>query len=133
LSDYNERWLTVRWDEFAQAVWMEWKSYAEGNDFRSGLNAGLALLEKKRASRWLADLRLLGPVAQDDQRWTNNEWFPRAVAGGVRWMAIVQPKAAVARLSVKSIMSKVNDVSLVTSHFDDLEAARRWLRSEGKT
>ena len=78
-------------------------------------------------------VRLLGPVAQDDQRWTNSDWFPRAVSGGVRWMAIVQPKAAVARLSVKSILSKVNDVNLVTSYFDDLETARRWLRSEGKS
>ena len=32
---YNERWLTIHWDEAIQAVWMEWKSYVEGADFRS--------------------------------------------------------------------------------------------------
>ena len=128
----DERWLTIHWDESLQAVWMEWKSYCEGADFRSALDAGLTLIRQKRTSRWLADLRLLGPVRQDDQQWANNDWFPRAVAGGVRFMALVSPRAAVARLSVKQIMSKVDEVNLITAHFDDIEAARAWLRNPTK-
>lgn len=126
----NERWLTIRWDEWSQSVWMEWKAYAEGDEYRSGLDAGLSLLRQKRGSRWLADLRLLGPIRQEDQQWSNQDWFPRAIAGGVRWMALVSPKAAVSRLSVRQIMSKVNNVNLVTANFDDLEVARAWLRNE---
>ena len=129
----NERWLTVRWDEWSQSVWMEWKAYCEGDEFRSGLDAGLTLLRQRRANRWLADLRQLGPVRQDDQQWSNQDWFPRAIAGGVRWMALVSPRAAVSRLSVKQVMSKVNNVNLVTAYFDDLEVARAWLRNETKT
>lgn len=129
---YNERWLTIHWDESTQAVWMEWKAYVEGEDFRSGLDTGLSLIRQKRAYRWLADLRRLGPIRQVDQQWTSDDWFPRAVAAGVRFMALVSPTAAVSRLSVKQIMSKVKDIELVTSNFDDMEDARAWLRDTAK-
>lgn len=129
---YNERWLTIHWDEPTQAVWMEWKAYVEGEDFRSGLDTGLSLIRQKRANRWLADLRRLGPIRQVDQQWTSEDWFPRAVASGVRFMALVSPTAAVSRLSVKQIMNKVKDIELVTSNFDDMEDARAWLRGTTK-
>lgn len=129
---YDEPWLTVHWEEPLQAVWMQWKRYVEGNDYRAGLDAGVSLIREKNASRWLADLRHLGPVRQEDQQWTNTDWFPRAVAAGVRYMALVAPRAAVSRLSVRQIMSRVNDVNLITAHFDELEPARAWLRNPGK-
>lgn len=90
---FNESYLTIHWDELYQCVWMEWKAFAKGENFRTGLNKGLELVIQKKTSRWLADTRNLKVVAQDDQRWTNEDWFPRALAAGVRSMAIVTPKA----------------------------------------
>ena len=58
---------------------------------------------------------------------------PRAIAAGIRSMALVSPQAALARMSVKRIMSQVKDVALVTCYFDDLEAARTWLRNPTAT
>lgn len=124
----SEPWLQIRWDEATQSVWMEWRAYAEGSAYRDGLDVGLALLRQKKGSRWLADLRLLGPVRQVDQQWTNQDWFPRALGAGVRFMAMVSPKAAVSRLSVKQIMSKVNETRLMTAYFDDTAEAKAWLR-----
>lgn len=124
---FNQRWLTVHWDDEIQAVWMEWKGYSEAEEYRSGLDAGAELVRQKRANRWLADMRLLGPVRQEDQDWSNQIWFPRAIAAGVRYMALVSPQAAVARMSVKRIMRRVKDVELVTSYFDEYAPARAWL------
>lgn len=127
---YNERWLTLRWDETIQAVWAEYKGYAEGEEYRAGYEAGLSLLRQKRACRWLSDARLMAPISQADQRWLNSEWIPRMIAAGLRWSAVVSPRAAVARLSVKQIVSKINNMTLVTDHFDEVEAARHWLRTQ---
>lgn len=124
----NERFLTIQWDSELSAVWMEWKEFADGETFRWGLDAGLDLLINNKTGRWLADLRNLGPIAPADQQWSNEDWFPRAIAGGVRWMALVAPKRVVARMAVRTIMSKVEDRSLVTAYFDELPAAREWLR-----
>jgi hypothetical protein len=128
----DEPWLTVSWDEYCQAIRLEWKMYVEGEQAFKGLEAGLALLHRKRTSRWLADVRHLGPVRQVDQQWINNDWFPRAISGGLRYMATVTPRSAIARMSVRQIMSKVNEVDVINSFFDDLEQARNWLRGQGK-
>lgn len=127
---YDERWLTIRWDDSVRAVWTEYKGYAEGEEFRAGHEAGLSLLRQKRTSRWISDARLLAPIRQVDQHWLNTDWVPRGIAAGWRWLAIVSPKAAVARLSVKQVINNINTISFVTSYFDDMEAARSWLRNE---
>lgn len=125
----NERYLTVVWDAEIGAVRLEWKEFIDGELYRAGLNAGLALLEEKKTSRWLADLRRLGPVTLEDQRWTNEDWFPRAIGRGLRSMAVVSPRKVVAQMSVRTVMSKVMDRSFTTAYFDDVEPARQWLAS----
>ena len=130
---YDKPWITIRWDESCLAVWAEWKNYVEGDDLRAGMDAGLALLRTMRTSRWLADTRFLKPVRQVDQAWANNDWFPRVLAAGLRWMAIVSPKSSVARLSVKQTLSKVGEDEMVTAYFDDIEDARAWLRNPTKS
>lgn len=129
---FDKPWMTIRFDEGLQAVHLEWKRYAEGEEFRAGFNIGLELLQQKKVSRWLGDCRLLGPMTQADQQWINQDWHPRAAAAGMRWVAIVLPKAAVARLGMTSIKARVNQVDLVMSNFADLESARAWLRSPTK-
>lgn len=128
----DEPWLKISWDDSCAAVRMEWKSYVEGEPARQGLDIGLDLLQEKRTSRWLADVRLLGPVRQIDQDWVNHDWFPRAITAGLRFMATVSPKSAIARMSVKRMMNKVNEVDVLHSFFDDLEQARQWLRNPTK-
>lgn len=127
---FDEPWLTIRWDDYSQAVWLEWKSYVEGEQTRIGLDTGLRLFESKRTNRWLADVRLVGPIRQVDQQWVNQDWFPRAIAAGLRFMAYVSPRSSVARLSIKQIMSKVNEVEVLQGYFDDLQQARTWLRNQ---
>ena len=108
----DDIWITGAWYDFA---------------------GGIELLQKNKACRWLGDCRLLGPVTQADQQWTKQEWPPRAAAAGMRWVALVSPKAAVARLSLKYIVTRVNNADLVFNHFDDMESARAWLRSPTKS
>ena len=125
-------WLTIHWDDSCQAVWLQWKSYVEGAPGGEGLNRGIELLRSKRATRWLADVRMLGPVRQVDQQWVNQDWFPRVINAGLRSMATVSPQSAIARMSMRQIMRKVNEIDIITADFDDLEQARVWLRSQPK-
>lgn len=126
---FNERYLTISWDAEIGAVRMEWKEFIDGPPFRAGLDAGLALVEQKKSVKWLADLRRLGPVTLEDQKWSNEDWFPRVIAAGLRYMALVSPRKVVAQMSVRTIMAKVMDKNLTTAHFDEVEQARDWLRN----
>jgi hypothetical protein len=124
-KDFN--FLTISYDNGSQSVNMKWKSFAHGDDFRNGLNSGLDLIKQKGSKKWLADLRDLGTVPTKDQEWSNTDWFPRAVSGGIRKMAIVMPKSTLSAMSVKNIMTKVEGINIETNYFDSDDEARKWL------
>lgn len=126
-KDYN--FLNISFDPSISTVVMQWKSFAKSEDFRTGLNEGLELLKSKGTSKWLADLRDLGTVAQVDQEWSNNDWYPRAIGGGIRKMAIVMPKSVISSMSVKNILTKVEGVNIETNYFDTVEEAKKWMAS----
>ena len=119
--------ITIHWDEEISAVIMEWTKYAISARFRRALNEGLDLLIAREAHRWLADLRGLGPVGPEDQKWSNEDWFPRAIAGGITCMALVVPISTLSKMSVETIMQKVDETKLAVHYFDSVEEARQWL------
>lgn len=127
---FDKPFLAIHWDNTIRTVIMEWKGFAQGADFREGLDTGLQTVIDHNGSRWLADLRQIGVVSQVDQKWSNEDWFPRAIQGGVRYMALVIPHSALARMSVNQIMNKVEGIGLVTHHFDSTDEARRWLSEQ---
>jgi hypothetical protein len=130
MTHYDERHLTVRWDDSLDAVVMEWHDFAEGDPYREGLNAGLELVEQKGADNWLADLREMGTVADADQEWSNEVWFPRAIESPLSNMAIIQPESVVADMDVENIMQEVGDGALTTKYFDNRPDAESWLEGQ---
>jgi hypothetical protein len=126
----DEPYLTIHWDQDIRAVWMEWKSpaVATSEQFRRVQNAGIELLRQKGTHKWIADIRNLGPITPADAKFSSDDWFPRALAAGMRWMALVVPKKIVTKMTMKLTMNKVQDTRLVTAYFDELEEARAWLR-----
>ncbi len=125
---FKKDFLEIHWDEDAKCVIMHWKKFAAGEDFRTGLNKGLQLIIEKNSSRWLADMRNMQVLALEDQDWANQDWFPRAIKGGIRKMALVQPKSALAKMGVRNVMNKVMDVNLETNNFDNVSDAKAWLK-----
>ena len=61
----------------------------------------------------------------------NEVWVPRALAAGMRSLAIVQARRVVVQMAVKMFLSRIGDAELVTMHFDDLDEARRWIGEQG--
>ncbi len=127
---FDEPFLTIHWDETIKCVIMQWKGFAQSNQLRTGLNKGLELIKQKKATYWLADLRNLKVISLEDQKWSNEDWFPRALATELRRMAIVEASSAVTQLGVKNIMSRVNGQDLEVHYFSDVEQAKQWLGSK---
>lgn len=133
VAHYDEDHLTVQYDQNLDAVVLKWHDFAQGEPFRDGLGAGLDLVGEKNTENWLADLRAMGTISEDDQEWSNDNWFPRAMKTGLSRMAIVQPESVVADMSVESIMQEVGDGALKTHYFDDGSEATEWLRDRSAT
>lgn len=133
MAYYEETHLTARYDDELDMVVMEWHDFAKSERYREGLNAGLELVHEHDATNWLADLRDMGTVPQEDQEWSNEEWFPRAIESSLSNMAIVQPESVLANMSVEEIMQEVGDGQLTTHNFDNRSEAKEWIQEQDST
>jgi hypothetical protein len=126
---WDSPYLTIHWDPGTKCVHLEWKGFVHGEKGRTGLNMGLDFFKTKATDRWLADTRQLKVVPEEDLKWINEDWFPRAIAAGVRRMALVVPESVLAKMSIRRLMSKVKDEDIETAYFGSVEDAKTWLRT----
>jgi hypothetical protein len=118
---------TISWDEDTQCVHVEWKGFVHGEMIKTVLNTALELFETKDTDRWLADMRRIKVFDEEDSRWVNDVWFPRAIEAGVRRMALPVPESVLAQMSLKRLMKRVKEGELETAYFRTLEEAKAWL------
>lgn len=97
---------------------------------RRGLQVGLELVSLKQSEKWLVDSRTLGSIDPADVKWVNDNWIPRAVDAGLRWMAFVLAKKVVMKLTMKSFIARINGRDLSSAYFDDLDEAWDWIRAQ---
>ena len=121
--------LSVRWDGALQSIIMEWTGFIHGGDFKKTVNQGLNLLIENKGCKWLADLSKMEVIAQEDQRWIDEEWFPQAAKTGVKYIAMVRPQMILAQMSVRRVTGKVGELEIETAYFDSVEQAREWLKN----
>lgn len=126
----DESYLTITYDADTASVIMQWKSFATSEEFRHGLNQGLQLIKEKNASNWLADLRKMEAIDPEDEQWSNEDWFPRALQAGISRMAIVPSEDIFNSIAVENIMNAVTGTDLVTHYFKTPEEAKGWLKEQ---
>ena len=124
--------VEIHWDAGARAVVLAWTGFAKGDAFKEGLEKGLELVKAKRATRWVGDVRKLGPVKLDDQEWVNTNWFPRLLGAGLTHMAIVMPEKAITKMSVGRIMQKVEGTNLVTVNVATPDEGLAWVKDPSR-
>ena len=122
----------VRWDEPTKTAFIEWRGFADGQDYRNALNTLLEVMTSRGTRKILADTRLSKVITPEDQVWVTTNWMPRAVQAGFKWSALIVPKSALGKMSIDRMVEKLGPDNVVeTKYFDDLEKARKWLRSVG--
>ena len=119
---------TVSYDEDVPCVVMTWTAYRPGPAFRAANEAVLARIVEERATRILGDIEAVTITEAADQRWLAEDWLPRAATAGLRHAALVTPafdlEHAPVRLVGESLPPQVQ-----LEYFDDVEAARAWLKA----
>lgn len=117
---------SVRWDESARLVLVEWEGWADSAEFGALLEAEVSALKEHRGSRLLADCRRQKVLRLDDQL-ADTEWLPRAVGAGLKRFAIVLPKSGLAATNIRDRLDKAAKATLEIAYFEGLDEARAWL------
>ena len=105
-----------------------WDGKGLHENYKEGSNQTLNLLKEKNLSRRIGDMSKLGVISQENQKWTNENWFPRVISEGLKRIAVVVSSDIFGKMSVDSIMSKVSD-GVFNRFFDNVEDAKQWVVS----
>lgn len=122
---YESNAATVLWDEASQSIHLTWKNFAQGEALRESLNNTLELIAANGGQYCLSDARDVCVLTHEDQQWMSGEWFPRASQLGLQYLAVLQPKNIIAKISVNAVLNRVDGIEIVT--FDTIAAAKQWL------
>ena len=124
-------YLVLMWDEETRSVISQWRGGFQGRNLKEGLLAGLEEYKKRRPfAEWIGDTSEIGVIGEEEKKWIDTVWFPQFLSSGVKFMAVVQPTSAVAKMSVKEIVSKVPDTQLTVFNCATLEEARKWIKAQ---
>lgn len=125
---FEEKYLTIHHNEEVSCIHMQWTGFATTEHYKHGMNTGLEKVREKKVSKWLADMADMGAISPEDQKWTNEDWFPRLLGAGIRTAAVVTSKDVFNQLAVKKIGQDMTDNSYTMYFFDNLEEAKEWLK-----
>jgi hypothetical protein len=117
----------VTWDQASNAVHIEWQGWADSSEIVALNESGLRALIEHHGSRLLSDSRGMKVIKQSDQDWINQDLFPRALAAGLRRVAVVVPTRDLAMINLDSIAARIPDDQLAVEYFETVEEARAWL------
>lgn len=124
-------YLALIWDADSGALIAQWRGGFKGRNLKKGLDAGLEEFIKRRPkAQWIADTTDIGVIGDEEQNWIDANWYPRFLGTGVEYMAVVQPRSALAKMSVKSIVSKIPGGQLTIFNCATLEEAREWMQQQ---
>jgi hypothetical protein len=118
---------SVSFEPAIPCVTMVWKGYATSPLFRETNERVLACIEQNRATQILGDVRDFVLIGGEDQGWLNDNWIPRAMAAGLKRVALTQPTFYFNRVAIENVGRRVDPGRLVVGYFADLDTARLWL------
>ncbi len=106
---------------------MIWQGYATSAEFRAANERILGVIAEHKAAKLLGDVARFVLIGMEDQAWLNNDWIPRAMAAGLRHVALVQPSYYFNKVAVESVGAKLDPARVELAFFGDISAAREWL------
>jgi hypothetical protein len=117
----------IGYDVDASCVVMTWKGYATSRQFRESNECIINAIAERNVCKLLGDIEEFVLIGADDQRWLTSDWIPRAIAVGLRAVALVAPIFDFNRVAGETVRQKLDPGRLIVQQFDTGDDARRWL------
>ena len=113
-----------------KAAQTSWKGpNAEGEDLHIILNTLIEVMKQKNTGIVIADARLMQVINREDQEWISDDWYPRALAAGFSFEALVVTDYTFNAVTIKKIVRTYDAMKLKTGYFKTLLSAYKWVQS----
>ncbi len=92
-------------DSLVPCVITQWHSFANKTEFIALQGAALAYFEQHstldRPWGWVGDVRHMGAIPEEAQRWLQDEFNPRALAAGLRVVSVVVAESIFGKIATQ--------------------------------
>lgn len=123
-------------DESVPCVITQWHSFANKTEFIALQGAALAYFEQHstlaRPWGWVGDVRRMGAIPEEAQRWLQAEFNPRAIAAGLRVVSVVVAESIFGKIATERYAQQTltQAATLGVSYYPSLEEAKAGARQE---
>ncbi|PIE32711.1 hypothetical protein CSA56_14580 [candidate division KSB3 bacterium] len=102
-----------------------WKGFFQLSNqlFIDEMWKSLDFIREKKVVAMISDHSELKVVGQDVLDWVHDNWYSNAAKYGLRLEAALDPKSAIAKLSLQRMLDKANTGTIETSTFPDFQTA----------
>ncbi len=104
-----------------------WKKDIKSIEYRRAFQMVLHTLKTYHTPGWIADLRLQGRVAEEDQIWFLKTVLPEAASAGLKRVAAVGFTDPIRSTYYNRMIAKSADLNITLKVFDSLEEAIDWM------
>ena len=122
-NEFASLWLHTE----TNIIHHQFKKYIHGQQFRDILLAGHELMLKHHCTKWLSDDSNNGAIATDDEKWSQNEWFPQMMKAGWKHWAVLPPTKVVGQMNIKRFAETYKKLGLNARIFTSQPEALTWL------
>jgi hypothetical protein len=128
----DNQYILAEWRNDERIFYYKWKGFVPGPQMRANLDQVLTEFAKGQTTLILQDLTLVKLVAPNDQEWVTVNWIPRAIAAGMRKVALLTPTSIFGQMATNNVNVnlKINGIDLHNQFFDDYAKAEAWLLGE---
>ena len=118
----------VYFDESLNAIIAVFDGILEKEEFQLRANEITVLLKKHGINKVLNNTSKLEAVTVENQDWTEQVWFPKAIEAGLKHFAFLMPSDIVGEVSMQQTNKKAEEDSPVNiKYFGDEKEAKEWL------
>jgi hypothetical protein len=127
---YDSPSVTVWFHPESNIVHSHVHKFVSGKEFQDFLMAGYNALVKNKSTKWLSDDKSNSVLRKEDVDWGNANWFPKCVAAGWKYWAIVQPEKVLAHAPMERLVEDFKKFGVTSKFFSDTTAALAWLEKQ---
>ncbi|MEM9673523.1 MAG: hypothetical protein ACFB15_12505 [Cyclobacteriaceae bacterium] len=99
------------------------------SDFIATCSSALEKLVEYQCNKLIADTTDLGVMGKEKQEFIQQEWFPKAIAIGLKKVAFVVPKDVFGKFGMEKANKEAEGSPIDMKYFDSLEEAKEWIKS----
>ncbi|WP_338791562.1 hypothetical protein [Bernardetia sp. MNP-M8] len=123
--------LRIYYNEKANCIITRSIGFVYDAELRTFLNQIIFFLKEKNTNKLIVDLTYRQTYTDEDQKWIDTDWFPRALQAGLSFFGYVIPSDLFMQLSADEILVKQKG-SVNVIPFGNLNKAVEWIQIQEK-